>query len=168
MDDESDSSEEDDKKKKITKDQNMTATNTSSTAIADLQPSDCLLLPENEEEEEGMELSTRIIESSSSEESLTAEYPRGHKRKLVEWGLDMGTAPISKDNEDDDEMLPSVKFRRGEFVDGDLDIERKNREGDDSQDDDSDGGSIDAPDEVDDGEWNMMGAALEREFLSNN
>ena len=27
-------------------------------------------------------------------------------------------------------------------------------------------GSDEPPDEIDDGDWNMMGAALEREFLS--
>lgn len=33
------------------------------------------------------------------------------------------------------------------------------------QNDSDTNGSADAPDDMDDGEWNMMGAALEREFL---
>lgn len=50
-----------------------------------------------------------------------------------------------------------MKFRRGEPLPSDLDL------GDDSQDTP---GSDEGVDDVDDGEWNMMGAALEREFLS--
>lgn len=57
--------------------------------------------------------------------------------------------------EDLDEDSPSSKFRRGEALPSDLDL----------GDEDS-VGSDDPPDEVDDGDWNMMGAALEREFLS--
>lgn len=59
-----------------------------------------------------------------------------------------------EDGDDDDDLV--VRFRRGEDLPDDLDL------GDNSQD------SIgDAPsDEVDDREWNAMGAALEREFLS--
>lgn len=61
------------------------------------------------------------------------------------------------DSEDDDEdVMPSTKFRRGEALPSDLEF------GDDSC------GSDDPPDEIDDGEWNMMGAALEREFLSGS
>lgn len=92
--------------------------------------------------------------SSSSEDSLTGEYPKGYKRKRVDDDVEND---LSNSTEDDD--MPSVKFRRGEALDSELDIEQ------DSQDTD---GSVEAPDEVDDGEWNMMGAALEREFLSNN
>jgi RNA polymerase II subunit A-like phosphatase len=61
----------------------------------------------------------------------------------------------SEDGDDEDEM-PSTKFRRGEALPSDLEL------GDDSC------GSDDPPDEIDDGEWNMMGAALEREFLSGS
>ncbi|XP_063700934.1 RNA polymerase II subunit A C-terminal domain phosphatase [Culicoides brevitarsis] len=57
----------------------------------------------------------------------------------------------SKSSEEDDES-PSVKFRRGEVPS-------------DVEDGSSSKGSDEAPDDVDDGEWNMMGAALEREFL---
>lgn len=54
--------------------------------------------------------------------------------------------------------FPSTKFRRGQELESDLDF---------GQDSNSEG-SVEPPDDVDDGEWNMMGAALEREFLSNN
>ncbi|KAM7345800.1 RNA polymerase II subunit A C-terminal domain phosphatase Fcp1 isoform 2-T2 [Cochliomyia hominivorax] len=62
----------------------------------------------------------------------------------------------SDDNKDDEEdEMPSEKFRRGGDLPSDLEM------GSDSNDD-SDGNN---PDEEDDGDWNMMGAALEREFL---
>ncbi|KAJ3648876.1 hypothetical protein Zmor_020645 [Zophobas morio] len=92
--------------------------------------------------------------SSSSEDSLTAEYPKGYKRKREE--NDLSNDPS---NSTEDDESPSIKFRRGEYVGSELDLEPDSQESD---------GSMEAPDEVDDGEWNMMGAALEREFLSNN
>lgn len=58
----------------------------------------------------------------------------------------------NSENDDEDEM-PSQRFRRGGDLPSDLDI------GDESV------GSNDPIDEEDDGDWNMMGAALEREFL---
>lgn len=85
---------------------------------------------------------------------MTGEYPRGFKRKRQN-DEDNGV----EENSTEDES-PSVKFRRGESVDDVLDMDQ-----DDTQDSDN---SLEPPDEVDDGEWNMMGAALEREFLSNN
>uniref|UniRef100_A0AAG5D5R0 RNA polymerase II subunit A C-terminal domain phosphatase n=1 Tax=Anopheles atroparvus TaxID=41427 RepID=A0AAG5D5R0_ANOAO len=54
---------------------------------------------------------------------------------------------------DDEDESPSVKFRRGEDLPSDLDM------GSNSE------GSDEPIDEADDGDWNMMGAALEREFL---
>lgn len=92
--------------------------------------------------------------SSSSGESLTAEMPRGHKRSHEEQHQDEEFEDDTKDSDD----CVSAKFRRGERLDSDLDI---------GQDSNSEG-STEAPDEIDDGEWNMMGAALEREFLSNS
>ncbi|XP_030557265.1 RNA polymerase II subunit A C-terminal domain phosphatase [Drosophila novamexicana] len=56
-----------------------------------------------------------------------------------------------KEDEDDDEM-PSAKFRRGEELPSDLEMG-------------SDSNSENNQEDEDDGEWNMMGAALEREFL---
>uniref|UniRef100_A0A182YFK7 RNA polymerase II subunit A C-terminal domain phosphatase n=1 Tax=Anopheles stephensi TaxID=30069 RepID=A0A182YFK7_ANOST len=55
-------------------------------------------------------------------------------------------------SEDEDES-PSAKFRRGGDLPSDLDM------GSNSE------GSEEPIDDVDDGDWNMMGAALEREFL---
>lgn len=97
-----------------------------------------------------------LTESSSSEDSLTAEYPRGYKRKKCFQPYDQDFQDFNSNSEGEDES-PSVKFRRGECVDDMLDYDQEDTQG-----------SMDPPDEVDDGEWNMMGAALEREFLSNN
>jgi RNA polymerase II subunit A-like phosphatase len=69
-----------------------------------------------------------------------------------------GTCTESDNEEDDEEDdMPSTKFRRGEALPSDLEF----------GDDDS-CGSDEPADEIDDGDWNMMGAALEREFLSGN
>lgn len=58
------------------------------------------------------------------------------------------------DDVDDDEM-PSERFRRGGDLPSDLDMGSEC----------GSAGSEDPIDEEDDGDWNMMGAALEREFL---
>lgn len=58
----------------------------------------------------------------------------------------------SSAEEDEDEM-PSTKFRRGEHLPSDLDLGSESNDGSEAQDTE------------DDGDWNMMGAALEREFL---
>ncbi|KAH0546514.1 RNA polymerase II subunit A C-terminal domain phosphatase isoform X2 [Cotesia glomerata] len=64
---------------------------------------------------------------------------------------------INEDNDDDDED-PVTRFRRGEPLPDDLDL------GDQGS---QDSVEIDDPvEEDDDREWNAMGAALEREFLS--
>lgn len=60
----------------------------------------------------------------------------------------------SKKSDSDDES-PVDKFRRGCDLPSDLDM----GEGDNSAD------SSNNEDYEDDGDWNMMGAALEREFL---
>lgn len=95
-------------------------------------------------------------ESSSSDESLTGEHPHGWRPTRT------AQKRCRDDQEGEDEStadeFPSTKFRRGEQLSSDLDI---------GQDSNSEG-SVDAPDEIDDGDWNMMGAALEREFLANN
>lgn len=93
--------------------------------------------------------------SSSSGESLTSEYPRGFKRARSSQKQD--AAIDTEGIESSLDEFPSTKFRRGEKLDSDLDL------GDSNSD-----GSVDPPDEIEDGEWNMMGAALEREFLSNS
>ncbi|XP_075165552.1 RNA polymerase II subunit A C-terminal domain phosphatase Fcp1 [Haematobia irritans] len=71
-------------------------------------------------------------------------------------GQDLDDKTSSDDDEDEEEEeMPSEKFRRGGNLPSDLEM------GSDSNDG-SDGNN---PDEEDDGDWNMMGAALEREFL---
>ncbi|XP_018333105.1 RNA polymerase II subunit A C-terminal domain phosphatase [Agrilus planipennis] len=121
----------------------------------------------NEDQEMAKDYITDVqkeTENSSSDESITAEMPRGHKRSLkrrrrhVHYAHDDDDEIGLDDNESSDSDSPSVKFRRGEDITSEVDME-----GDSNSE-----GSIDAPDEIDDGEWNMMGAALEREFLSNN
>ncbi|CAG5093443.1 Similar to CTDP1: RNA polymerase II subunit A C-terminal domain phosphatase (Homo sapiens) [Cotesia congregata] len=65
---------------------------------------------------------------------------------------------INEDNDDDDDEDPVIRFRRGEPLPDDLDL------GDQGS---QDSVEIDDPaEEEDDREWNAMGAALEREFLS--
>lgn len=97
-----------------------------------------------------------ILNSSSSEDSLSGDFPKGFKRKRC---ADDDITCDDFYNSTEDES-PSVKFRRGEK----LDLDMIDMELEDTQD----SNSLDPPDEVDDGEWNMMGAALEREFLANN
>ncbi|KAL7735450.1 hypothetical protein ACLKA6_019561 [Drosophila palustris] len=59
-----------------------------------------------------------------------------------------------EENEEDDDEMPSAKFRRGEELPSDLEMGSDSNSENNNQEDDGD-----------DGEWNMMGAALEREFL---
>lgn len=63
------------------------------------------------------------------------------------------TSSKSSRSRSSDDESPREKFRRGEDLPSDLD------DGDNSAD------SSNNDDFEDDGEWNMMGAALEREFL---
>lgn len=111
----------------------------------------------DESESEGTEVQQPVTlnkgESSSSEESLTGEHIRGHKRKREGTGNESEDDPVESSLDE----YPSVRFRRGETLESDLDF------GQDSNSERSE----EAPDDMDDGEWNMMGAALEREFLSN-
>ncbi|XP_058456191.1 RNA polymerase II subunit A C-terminal domain phosphatase [Malaya genurostris] len=71
-------------------------------------------------------------------------------RLLIRYDDDNSQTNLSSD---DDDESPSAKFRRGGDLPSDLDM------GSNSE------GSEDPIDDVDDGDWNMMGAALEREFL---
>lgn len=96
-----------------------------------------------------------VESSSSSDESLTAELPRGFKRNRERLKADQDETDNALQESEDE--FPSTKFRRGEPLSSDLDF---------GQDSNSEG-SVEAPDEIDDVEWNSMGAALEREFLSN-
>lgn len=84
------------------------------------------------------------------------------KRKVYNGNSDKGSSKDKDDNydSDDDDNNDSdddvvARFRRGEELPDDLDL------GDNSQD------SVDdLEDNEDDREWNALGAALEREFLS--
>ncbi|XP_058834054.1 RNA polymerase II subunit A C-terminal domain phosphatase [Topomyia yanbarensis] len=71
-------------------------------------------------------------------------------RTLIRYDDDNSQTNLSSEDEDES---PSAKFRRGGDLPSDLDM------GSNSE------GSEDPIDDVDDGDWNMMGAALEREFL---
>lgn len=65
-----------------------------------------------------------------------------------------GSSNNNSESDDDDDESPVDKFRRGDDLPSDLDIGSNNGDSSDQNDD-----------EGDDGDWNMMGAALEREFL---
>ena len=89
---------------------------------------------------------------SSSEESLTGES-RGHKRKSGE--REEGTTDgggLEQDSEDTNLEAPQAKFRRGEGVPSDFEVEQHS---DDSGGEEGEG----------EGEWSLMGAELERELL---
>lgn len=136
----------------------------SSADIADMDKEVDNILDDESESDEPTEANDEVEppkplpksddESSSSGESLTGEHIRGHKRKREE---EKNTSEEEGGESSLDEF-PSTKFRRGEMLGSDLDF------GQDSNSERSE----EAMDEVDDGEWNMMGAALEREFLSND
>lgn len=127
----------------------------SSDDIADMDKEVEDMLDDDDSEREIIARKNEEENSSSSEESLTSEYPRGFKRSRSSQKQD--AALDTEEVESSLDEFPSTKFRRGEKLDSDLDIGDSNSEG-----------SIDPPDEIEDGEWNMMGAALEREFLSNS
>nr|CAI5824987.1 unnamed protein product [Callosobruchus analis] len=106
-------------------------------------------------------------EPGGAEEDLALDYPRGFKRKrgcglkkeLDEYDDEDNPYDASQNSSDDDS--PSERFRRGEMdIDDDIDMEQEDTQ-------DSDSLTPPDPDEVDDKEWNRMGAELEREFLSN-
>lgn len=116
-------------------------------------------IPRNGEEPPPIaEILKECVSSSSSDDSLSGDYPKGFKRKRGHDDSIVANDDFYNSTEDES---PSVKFRRGENLDDDM-LDMDPEETQDSE------GSIDPPDEVDDGEWNMMGAALEREFLANN
>jgi len=81
--------------------------------------------------------------SSSSEDSISGELPRGHKRK---------SGDIEEDPDDDESNLemPLLKFQRGEELPSDYEV-------DGMSDDEEDPGQED---------WSLMGAELERELGS--
>lgn len=81
------------------------------------------------------------------------------KRKIYNGNSDKSSSEDKDDNNDsdDDDDDPAVRFRRGGALPDDLDL------GDNSQDSIDD---FEEGDNEDDREWNALGAALEREFLS--
>lgn len=77
-----------------------------------------------------------------------------------------------EENEEDDDEMPSAKFRRGKPIKNTCKlftlIYYTSPAGEELPSDlemGSDSNSGDNQEDEDDGEWNMMGAALEREFL---
>ncbi|XP_066995998.1 RNA polymerase II subunit A C-terminal domain phosphatase-like [Anabrus simplex] len=89
--------------------------------------------------------------SSCSTDTLSGEHPHDklHRKRFA----------TDLDSDDFEDNSPIVKFRCGKDLPSDLDL---------GEEEDSSNSSDEPPDEVDDGEWNMMGAALEREFLSED
>ncbi|XP_052893331.1 RNA polymerase II subunit A C-terminal domain phosphatase [Anopheles moucheti] len=83
------------------------------------------------------------------------EQNKEEKRRILKYDNPEHNDENSQTNasSDDEDESPSAKFRRGEDLPSDLDM------GSNSE------GSNEPIDDVDDGDWNMMGAALEREFL---
>ncbi|XP_076276529.1 RNA polymerase II subunit A C-terminal domain phosphatase Fcp1 isoform X2 [Lasioglossum baleicum] len=102
---------------------------------------------------------------SDSEDSMHSQRyyesePLRKRKKLCRGSSEddssSGKEDAMDDDEDDDDD-PVIRFRRGEDLPDDLDL------GDNSQDSIED---LEIMDNEDDREWNAMGAALEREFLS--
>lgn len=100
------------------------------------------------------EYQTSPIKRRKEDNSSESDYDNDDddEEKRTKCGL------VEDDDDDDDDEDPVTRFRRGEGLPDDLDL------GDISQD------SVeidDTEDFEDDREWNAMGAALEREFLSD-
>ncbi|XP_078043867.1 RNA polymerase II subunit A C-terminal domain phosphatase Fcp1 [Augochlora pura] len=103
-------------------------------------------------------------EDSDSEDAMHNEgnyvnEPLRKKQKICRGSSDDDSSSAKEDTmeDDDDDDDPVTRFRRGEDLPDDLDL------GDNSQDSIED---LEIMDNEDDREWNAMGAALEREFLS--
>lgn len=81
-------------------------------------------------------------------------FNRGHKRRHSS----SGSVDTEKDDDEEEEETETIneQFRRGKNLDELGDDWGNNSEN-----------SIDPPDEMNDSEWNMLGAALEKEFLEN-
>ncbi|XP_050440230.1 RNA polymerase II subunit A C-terminal domain phosphatase [Adelges cooleyi] len=88
----------------------------------------------------------KVSESDSSSVESLEGYNRGHKRRRS-----------STDNEENNGETINEKFRRGKNLDN-MNLEWGNNSEN----------SMDPPDEINDTEWNMLGAALEKEFLENS
>ncbi|XP_012277661.1 RNA polymerase II subunit A C-terminal domain phosphatase isoform X2 [Orussus abietinus] len=99
------------------------------------------------------------IEDSQGEISPTKKRRTGDDSSIDDSSSSQGHIRDVDDLDDDDDD-PATRFRRGEDLPDDLDL------GDNSQDS-VDVDVLDNDDNEDDREWNAMGAALEREFLSD-
>ncbi|XP_076244842.1 RNA polymerase II subunit A C-terminal domain phosphatase Fcp1 isoform X2 [Calliopsis andreniformis] len=90
------------------------------------------------------------------EQEDSINEPKRKKKKLCNDSSDDSSSDKDTADDDDDDD-PVTRFRRGEDLPDDLDL------GDNSQDSVED---LELGDNEDEREWNAMGAALEREFLS--
>merc|ERR1719323_767170 len=89
------------------------------------------------------------VESSESEDSLTGEVPRGHKRKKPE-------------NDSDDDLGMIDRFRRGEGTPSDYEIESQSDDEDGFNQNRGDYGDDNMDEEDDNEEDDELGAQLER------
>ncbi|XP_076177702.1 RNA polymerase II subunit A C-terminal domain phosphatase Fcp1 isoform X2 [Ptiloglossa arizonensis] len=98
-------------------------------------------------------------EDSTHCERYNINEPRRKKKKLSNGSSEDDESSSGREGtlDEDDDDDPVTRFRRGEDLPDDLDL------GDNSQDSVED---LEIMDNEDDREWNAMGAALEREFLS--
>lgn len=83
----------------------------------------------------------------------TTHYSTYSGEHIKGWGK---KRPRGEEDSDVEEGI-SEKFRRGAELPSDLELTDNNSDG-----------SEEPPDEISDGDWNMMGAALEREFLEGD
>lgn len=97
-----------------------------------------------------------IFQSTEDREEDTGLASKRRKTANME-DVDDDSSMDKKDSEDDEDEEDDIvaRFRRGEGLPNELDL------GPDSDD------SMEVTANEDDGEWNEMGAALEREFLSD-
>lgn len=85
---------------------------------------------------------------------------RGHKRQHSS-----SESSVNVEDEEDTETI-NEKFRRGKNLEGlGLDWGNNSEKSDDSHDSENSNDKL--TEEANDSEWNMLGAALEKEFLEN-
>ncbi|XP_076751000.1 RNA polymerase II subunit A C-terminal domain phosphatase Fcp1 [Xylocopa sonorina] len=97
-------------------------------------------------------------DDSTNHDRCNINEPIRKKQKVFNGSSEDNSSSSGRDDTlDDDDDDPVTRFRRGEDLPDDLDL------GDNSQDSIED---LEIMDNEDDREWNEMGAALEREFLS--
>lgn len=124
-------------------------------------------LRKRKREEENEEVQRKMFHSNESKRpDLTCKGKQKNKTSSKNNGSSSSSNSSSdssrtskKSSDSEDESLVD-KFRRGGDMPSDLDM--GSNDGDSSGDS---ANSDDANDDGDDGDWNMMGAALEREFL---